>query len=316
MTNTPIFKVLKPGLQTTIQDLGRFGYQQYGISPSGAMDTYAMQTANILTGNHLEEAVLEASLIGPTLEALADIVISICGGDFSPVVDGRAIPLWKSIFIKKGQVLTLGSAKQGARCYISVAGEINVPIVLHSKSTYLSGEFGGFAGRALEKGDILLGRPIIKKPLKKLDTSLIPRYEGQIQVRVILGPHEHRFSQESINSFLTEEFIITPQANRMGYQLKGPKLQQIDNPDIISDPIPLGGIQVPASGQPIILLSDRQTTGGYTRIGTVISVDIPLLAQAVPGTCVTFKEISIEDAQSEHVKRWRLLKHLALFSQK
>jgi antagonist of KipI len=308
----PVFKIIKPGLQTTVQDLGRYGYQQYGISPSGAMDTYSMQMANVLTGNSLGEAVLEASLIGPSLEALADIVIAICGGDFSPKVDGQAIPTWKSFLLRKGQVLTLGAASEGARAYISVAGGIDVPFILHSKSTYLSAAFGGLEGRALEKGDILLGRPIIKKPLKRLHPVLIPKYENCIKVRVILGPHQHLFTQGSIESFLTEEFTVTQQSNRMGYQLQGPKLEHLKGPDIISDPVPLGGIQVPASGQPIILMTDRQTTGGYTRMATVISVDIPLLAQARPGTRVKFEDISITKAQSEFLLRRKLFKQLAL----
>jgi antagonist of KipI len=310
--NIPILKIIKPGLQTTVQDLGRYGYQQYGISPSGAMDTYSMQMANILTGNSLGEAVLEVNLIGPSLEALADIVIAICGGDFSPEVDGQAIPTWKSFLLKKGQVLTLGSAKDGARAYISVAGGIEVPFILHSKSTCLNAAFGGLEGRALEKGDILLGRPSIKKLLKRLHPTLIPKYENHIKVRVILGPHQHLFTQGSIESFLTEEFTVTPQSNRMGYQLKGPKLEHLEGPDIISDPVPLGGIQVPASGQPIILMADRQTTGGYTRIATVISVDIPLLAQARPGTRVEFVEGSIEESQTELLVRSKLFKYLAL----
>jgi antagonist of KipI len=310
----PILKIIKPGLQTTIQDLGRYGYQQYGISPSGAMDTYSLQMANILTGNSLGEAVLEVSLIGPSLEALSDTVIAICGGDFSPEVDGQAIPTWKSFLLRTGQVLTLGSASEGARAYISVAGGIDVPFILHSKSTYLNAAFGGLEGRALEKGDILLGRPFIKKPLKRLHPTLIPKYENHVKVRVILGPHRHLFKQDSVESFLTEEFTITPQSNRMGYQLKGPKLEHLNGPDIISDPVPFGGIQVPASGQPIVLMADRQTTGGYSRMATVISVDIPLLAQAKPGTSVKFNEISIQKAQSEFLLRRKCLKHLALTS--
>ncbi|MDR6121868.1 antagonist of KipI [Bacillus sp. SLBN-46] len=309
---TAIFKVIKPGLQTTIQDLGRVGYQQFGISPSGAMDSYSIKLANILVGNHPGEAVLEAALVGPVLEACQTIVIAICGGDFSPRVNNREVPMWKSFLLKKGETLSFAPCKQGARVYLAIAGGIDVPVVLNSKSTSLNGRFGGFEGRPLQKEDILYGEPVIRKPFKSLPPEFIPSYKTQLSVRVILGPHEQRFSRSSVERFLAEEYVVTPQSNRMGYQLKGPKLDHVQGPDIISDPIPLGGIQVPASGQPIILMADRQTTGGYTRIGTVISVDIPLLAQAVPDTKIHFVETSLEEAQRLYVDRQILLKHLSL----
>ncbi|MED4227734.1 biotin-dependent carboxyltransferase family protein [Neobacillus cucumis] len=307
-----IFKVLKPGLQTTIQDLGRFGYQQYGISPSGAMDIFSMQVANTLVGNVDGEAVLEAALTGPRLEALSDIVIAICGGDFIPKVDGVEVKMWKSFLLRKGQTLEIGSSHHGARAYIAVGGGIDVPLVLGSRSTFLNGKFGGYKGRALQKDDVLYGAPSLRKPFKRLHPELVPQYSKILTVRVILGPHENKFTEHSINRFFNEEFIVTHQSNRMGYQLKGPKLEHIGGPDIISDPIPFGGIQVPASGQPIILLAERQTTGGYTRIATIISVDIPKLAQAVPDTIIHFTKVSIEEAQRLYVKRQRLLRYLQL----
>ncbi|PLS07821.1 5-oxoprolinase subunit C family protein [Neobacillus cucumis] len=307
-----VFKVWKSGLQTTVQDSGRYGYQQYGISPSGAMDPYSMQVANILVGNPLTEAVLEAALIGPELEALSDMVIAICGGDFTPKVDRMEVAKWKSFLLRKGQVLALGPCLHGARAYIAIAGGIDVPIVLGSKSTFLNGKFGGYEGRALQKDDVLFGNPFIRKPFKILHPELVPQYRKEVTLKVILGPHEGRFTEESMHRFCSEAFIVTHQSNRMGCQLKGPKLEHIGGPDIISDAIPLGGIQVPASGQPIILLADRQTTGGYTRIGTVISTDIPKLAQAVPDTIIHFSIVSVEEAQRLYVERQQLLKHLQL----
>ncbi|MFL6558997.1 MAG: biotin-dependent carboxyltransferase family protein [Bacillus sp. (in: firmicutes)] len=309
---TPIFRVIKPGLQTTVQDLGRYGFQQFGVSPSGAMDSYAMQLANILVGNNLGQAVLEVSFIGPTLEALSDMMISICGGEFSLKVDGKAVRMWKSFLLKKGQLLEVSQCNRGARGYIAIAGGMDVPIVLQSKSTSLNGSFGGYEGRALKKEDTIYGFPVIRKPFKSIHPDLIPDYQKQLEVRVILGPHHNMFTARSLTQFLTEVYFITPQSNRMGYQLKGPKLGHTKGPDIISDPIPLGGIQVPASGQPIILMADHQTTGGYTRIGTVISVDIPRLAQAVPDTMIKFTEVSLEEAQRLYLERHSLLKHLAL----
>jgi antagonist of KipI len=309
---TAIFKVVKPGLLTTVQDLGRYGYQQFGISPSGAMDSYSMQVANILVGNHPGEAVLEAAFTGPVLEAINNLVIAICGGDFSPKVGHREVPLWKSFLMKKGETLSLGACKKGARAYIAIAGGIDVPVILNSKSTSLHGKFGGLGGRPLVINDLVYGVPVIRKPFKAMPREFIPNFNKEVTIRVILGPHEKRFSSESIEQFFSETFVVTTQSNRMGYQLKGPKLDHVQGSDIISDPIPLGGIQVPASGQPIILMADRQTTGGYTRIGTVISVDIPLLAQAVPDTNIHFVETSLEEAHRLYKERQLFLKHLSI----
>jgi antagonist of KipI len=310
--STPIFRVIKPGLQTTVQDLGRYGYQQFGVSPAGAMDPYTMQVANLLVGNSLGEAVLEASFIGPILEALCDLVISICGGDFSPKVDGQTVQMWKSFGLKKGQVVSIGQCIRGARTYIAIAGGIDVPTVLDSKSTFINGNIGGFKGRALKKEDTLSGFPLIRKPFKSIHPDLIPVYKKQLDIRVMLGPHAHLFTEQSLRQFLSEGYSISPQSNRMGYQLNGPKLEHCKGPDVISDPIPLGGIQVPASGQPIILMADHQTTGGYTRIGTVISVDIPKLAQAVPDTMIKFSQIGLNEAQRLYLERQALIKRLAL----
>jgi len=237
---TPIFSVIKPGVQTTVQDLGRYGYQHFGVSPAGAMDPYSMQVANLLVGNKLGEAVLEAAFIGPSLKALCDMVIAICGGDFSPNVDGQAVPMWKSFLLKKGQVVSVDQCKQGARAYIAIAGGIDVLPVLESKSTFINGSFGGHEGRALKKEDLLYGNPEIRKPFKFVHPDLIPIYEKQLQVRVILGPHHHLFTEQSRRLFLSKEYRISPQSNRMGYQLTGPKLEHSKGPDITSDPIPLG----------------------------------------------------------------------------
>jgi antagonist of KipI len=306
---TPIFKVLKPGLQTTVQDLGRYGFREFGVSPSGAMDPYSLQIGNLLVGNNLGEAGLEAPLIGPVLMALHDISIAICGGNQTPKINGQELPLWKSIVIKKGQILSFGELKEGARTYISIAGGIDVPFVLNSKSTYLTGKFGGIEGGALKEGDTLFGNPFTRRN-RFLHTQLIPKYTNQLTVRVIVGPHTGKFTTAGLETFLNEEYSISSRSNRMGYQLTGPKIEHSSTADIISDAIPLGGIQVPSSGQPIILLAEHQTTGGYSRIGTVISADIPLLAQAQPGTRVRFKEISLQSAQDLLIDSRRRLKSL------
>lgn len=306
----PLFKVLKPGLQTSVQDLGRTGYQQFGMSPSGAMDTYSMQMANLLTGNPLGEAVLEAVMIGPSLEVLTNVSIAICGGNLEPKVNGQEVLMWKSFMLKEGDILSFGKVKSGGRAYISFAGGIDVPLLLGSKSTFLNGSLGGLNGRALEAGDIVHGKPSVCKN-RFLHRSFIPEYKMKLTIRVILGPHYEKFTQSAIDLFLASEYKVSSKSNRMGYRLEGPKLEHKGGSDIISDAIPPGGIQVPAIGEPIILLAERQTTGGYPRIGTVISVDLPALAQAMPGTVIEFKEVSIEEAQLLYLRRKKVFKNLS-----
>jgi antagonist of KipI len=307
----PLFKVIKPGLQTSVQDLGRYGYQQYGMSPSGAMDTYSMQMANLLTGNPLGEAVLETVMLGPSIEALHDVSVAICGGDLEPRVNGQEVPMWKSFVLKKGEILSFGRVKSGGRAYLSFAGGIDVPLVLGSKSTFLNGSLGGFNGRTLEAGDIVHGKPAVFKN-RFLHRNFIPEYKKQITIRVILGPHYEKFTPSAIDLFLASEYKVSSKSNRMGYRLDGPKLAHKERADIISDAVPLGGIQVPASGEPIILMAERQTTGGYPRIGTVASVDLPTLSQALPGSVIRFKEISIEEAQALYMRRKKIFKYLTL----
>ncbi|MEH7886575.1 biotin-dependent carboxyltransferase family protein [Bacillus sp. JJ1609] len=309
----PLFKVLKPGLQTSVQDLGRTGFQQYGMSPSGAMDTYSMQMANLLTGNPLGEAVLEAVMLGPSLEVLTNVSIANCGGNLEPKVNGQEVPMWKSFILKEGDILSFGKVKSGSRAYISFAGGIDVPLVLGSKSTFLNGSLGGLNGRTLEAGDIVHGKPAVCKN-RFLHRNFIPEYKKQITIRVILGPHYEKFSQSTIELFLSNEYTVSSKSNRMGYRLEGPKLEHIGGADIISDAVPPGGIQVPASGEPIILMAERQTTGGYPRIGTVISVDLPALAQALPGTLIDFKEVSIEEAHMLYLRRKKVFKNLSIIA--
>lgn len=188
----PLFKVLKPGLQTTVQDLGRTGYQQYGISASGAMDPYSLQMANLLVGNPLNEAGLEVTMLGPSLEAMTDMSIAICGGILQPMVNKKKVSMWKSFVFKKGDILSFGKVESGARAYIGFAGGIDVPLVLGSKSTFLNGTMGGFNGRALESGDILYGRPFVRKN-RFIHKDFIPEYIAQLEMRVILGPHLENF---------------------------------------------------------------------------------------------------------------------------
>ncbi|GGE79560.1 biotin-dependent carboxyltransferase family protein [Priestia taiwanensis] len=306
-----VFRVIKPGLFTTFQDLGRTGYQQYGMVVAGAMDEYALQLANLLVGNRRDEAALEITMMGPTLQVLEDVVIAICGGNLSPTVNGEPAPMWKSFRLNKGDVLAFGRPIEGARTYVSVAGGFDIPLVMGSKSTYVKANIGGLEGRVLQTGDVLHGiETTCVVAGRALHIKEIPRYEKEITVRVCIGPHHHAFLESSIETFFSSVYEVTPQSDRMGYRLKGPALQHAETADIISEAIPLGGIQVPANGEPIILMADRQTTGGYTRIATVISVDIPLLAQALPGCSVRFTAVSVEEAQRLYRERARFLRVL------
>lgn len=316
--SSALFEVKKTGLFTTVQDLGRTGYQQYGVVVAGAMDPFALQVANLLVGNKRNEACLEVAKIGPTLKVLKDTVICICGANLSATIDGKKLPLWKSVRIKANQMLEFGRPVAGSYAYIAIAGGIDVPMVMGSKSTYTKANLGGYHGRPLEKGDIVktIDQPIDIDPLtgRGLVNKHIPSYDKERAVRVILGPDDDAFTEESKRVFLSTKFKISPQSDRMGYRLKGPKLAHEQHADIISDAIVPGTIQVPASGNPIILLADRQTSGGYTRIATVISVDLPYVAQLSPNDSISFKQVTIEEAQAFFVQQEKVLKQLGIKS--
>jgi antagonist of KipI len=294
-----IFKVIKSGLFSTIQDSGRIGYQNEGVVVSGAMDPFAHKVGNILVGNNRNSASLEITMMGPTLQVLKGSVISICGANLSPKIDGKPIANWKTVKIEKDQILSFGQPVNGIRAYIAVSGGFDVPEVLNSFSTYAKGKIGGFKGRTLNENDIIEANDPVKSKLGiGLSWEIIPDYDPKEPVRVIPGPNTSRFTPNGIKTFLNSQYRITNAADRMGYRLDGPPIKHIDNADIISDAANIGTVQVPKDGKPIILMSDHQTTGGYTRIANVISIDIPLIAQRYPGQTIYFKKISIEKAQS------------------
>ena len=312
MTN--VFRVKKPGLFTTVQDLGRTGYQQYGMVVSGAMDPFALQIANILVGNPRNEAGLELTLMGPDLEVMDDSVIALCGADLSPMLDGKSVPVWKSFKVKKGETLHFGRPNSGSRAYLAVAGGLDVPVVMGSKSTFIKGSIGGLDGRELHKQDLLkkndTGINQTFQTGKSLHPSLIPEYHAYNRCRVIRGPDERAFEPKSFETFFTGTYKVSRQADRMGYRLNGPALVHRDRADIISDAILPGTVQVPANGEPIILLADRQTTGGYARIGTVISVDLPYIGQMHAGQELMFEETTTEQAQALYIKQEQMMKQL------
>ncbi|ARK28590.1 biotin-dependent carboxyltransferase family protein [Halalkalibacter krulwichiae] len=319
--------ILKPGLLTTIQDLGRAGYLQQGIIMSGAMDTISLRLANLLVGNAEGEGALEITLAGPEIFFEENTLIAITGADLSPTINRQSIPLSKPIYVQKGSILSFGPAKQGCRSYLAVGGGFKIPKVLNSVSTYLRAKIGGYNGRALQAGDVLSvsaqsKRPVyIKKNLtiekgthfKTTSWIVSPDITANLQekvVRLLPGPHLKLFKEESIAVLQQQSFQITAQSDRMGYRLKGPPLQLRTPVDLLSEAVTFGTIQVPADGQPIILLADRQTIGGYPRIGQVVSVDLPIVAQAKPGETLSFKMISFEEAERLFVEREKQLAQL------
>ena len=296
-------EVLEGGMLTTVQDLGRYGYQRYGVPVAGAMDPFALQVANALVGNSLDEAGLEITILGPTLRATESCLIAVTGADMSFRVNERPLPLWMAIFVRRGWIIEFGSRKTGCRAYLAVAGGIDVPPIMGSKSTYLRGGFGGFQGRALRGGDLIpAGQTAFHLPSlagKELPPGRIRGYSDTPEVHVVLGPQDDYFTEEGITTFLSSEYEVTPTSDRMGYRLQGPEIARKGRADIISDGIVLGAVQVPADRRPIVLMADRQTTGGYPKIATVISADVSLLAQCMPGaSTVTFKAITVEEAQA------------------
>ncbi|MBI2461849.1 MAG: biotin-dependent carboxyltransferase [Candidatus Rokubacteria bacterium] len=293
--------VVEPGPQTTVQDLGRPGYLRYGIPPSGPMDREAFCLANRLVGNPESAAGLECTVQGPRLEIRQESVVAVTGAEMPFRINGQPAPLWQAVLVRPGDLLQLGMVKTGCRAYLAAAGGIDVPPALGSRATYLRGRLGGVEGRALQKGDLLP----VGVPPERLDAvegrrvrpDLVPSYPQEVECRVILGPQDDRFTPEGIEAFLAGPYQVTPQVDRMGYRLKGPGITYRHGHDIVSDGIPLGGVQVPG-GQPIVLLVDRQSTGGYTKIATVITPDIARIGQTKPGHGIRFRRVSLAKAHA------------------
>lgn len=292
-------KILDAGLLTTVQDLGRYGFQRYGVSASGVMDEYSAKIANKLVGNKVGEAVLETTLKGVQIEFLQNTAVAITGGNCDVTLNGTKIELWQSYLVNRGDILKMGICRSGLRNYLAFSGGIDVPVIMNSKSTNLKAKVGGFNGRKLMTGDILsVGVGSLKAPLT-LNKHYIPAYSKDIKVGVILGQQDDHFTEAGIKTFLNETYTVTQESDRMGIRLSsvsGATIEHKNGADIISDGITFGAIQVPGSGQPIVMMADRQTTGGYTKIGNVISSDLAKLAQATPGTKVKFVEYTLEQA--------------------
>ncbi|MDT8862687.1 biotin-dependent carboxyltransferase family protein [Alkalihalobacillus sp. MEB130] len=318
-------KVLKPGLLTTIQDLGRTGFQKHGVIMSGAMDPLALRIANLLVGNAEDEAALEMTLAGSSLRFEKDALIAIAGGNLSSTIDNQSIPIHRPIFVKKNSILSFGPAKTGCRCYVAISGGLVVSDVMGSKSTYLRAKLGGFEGRALDVGDVIEFKQnqewdMWEESQNKYRSCIVSRWglnstlvqNKRKEIRIIPGPHYQQFTKESQDQLFHSSFKVTPQSDRMGYRLSGPSLRVINKVELLSEGVTFGTIQVPPDGNPIILLADRQTIGGYPKIGQVIEVDIPAVAQLKPGEKISFSCVSIEEAEKLLIRRETELNELKI----
>ncbi len=288
------------GLLSTVQDLGRWGYQGKGMPVAGAMDRQSLRMGNILAGNDEGAAALEITVLGPKAIVEGQGLVAVTGADLGFSVNGATAPTWEALPVSSGDVLTFSGPKgKGCRAYLCLSGGIDVPPVMGSRSTYLRAGLGGFEGRALKKGDSLqTGEALLVEAGSGFSCpeTLRPSRNGEAPLGVLLGPQEKAFSAAGIETFLGSAYVISNEADRMGYRLEGPEIEHASEADIISDAIPLGSIQVPGGGRPICMLADGQTTGGYTKIAVLVSTDIGALAQRLPGQTVRFVSLSFDEA--------------------
>jgi biotin-dependent carboxylase-like uncharacterized protein len=290
-----MIELLDSGPLTTVQDLGRVGQLRHGIPPSGPMDRVAFILANRLVGNPDHAAGLECTLIGPRFRVRAACAIAVTGADMPVAIEGREAARCTTLIVEAGATVKIGSARSDVRSYVAFSGGIDVPLVMGSRSTYVRGRLGGFEGRALKKGDRLSLLPAVLPERMRVE----PRRWSQrdeAAIRVILGPQADRFTDEGIRTFLETPYEMLPQSDRMGARLRGAPIEHARGHDIVSDGIALGSVQVAGDGQPIVLLVDRQSTGGYTKLATVCSFDIARIAQTRPGRSLRFTPIGVEEA--------------------
>lgn len=316
--------IVKPGLATTVQDLGRPGYYHLGIPLSGGMDRYALAAANLLVGNDEGDAVLEAVFMGPEIRFTADATVAVTGAELPPKVDGEEQPTWTAFAVKAGQVLSFGFLKAGARAYIAVSGGIDVPVVLGSRSTYPLGALGGHEGRALKAGDSLAVGPA--KAAAKVGASVPEtrrRGPGKSPVlRVLPGLYWHRITDEAGIGFFEDTWKVAPEADRIGYRFRGgrplafvPREQPFgagsDPSNIVDSCYPYGSIQVPGGTEPIVLHRDAVSGGGYFMIGTVVSADMDLIGQLQPHQPARFEKVDMAGALAARKDRARMLAEVA-----
>jgi biotin-dependent carboxylase-like uncharacterized protein len=306
-----VFAILEPGAFTTVQDGGRYGYQQFGIPVSGALDMFSYLAANVLVGNSDDAAVLEITFTGPKMEVLSDVIVAVTGADIPVLVNDAPRPTWTSFEVRRGDVLSVRAARKGVRAYLAVGGGISVPVIMGSRSTYTAGKIGGFSGRSLAKGDTLHSVAISgTRRLVSLPEELKPSLPDEITLRALPGPQDDYFDS-GLDAFFSSEFTVSSKADRMGYRLEGPQieLKQGVPRSIISEPSLPGAVQIPADGQPIILLVE-QTVGGYAKIATVVTPDLNLVAQAKPGNRIRFECVDVAEVHRLYADYRSLLERI------
>ncbi|QRG65941.1 biotin-dependent carboxyltransferase family protein [Brevibacillus choshinensis] len=319
-----MIKVSKPGLQTTVQDKGRIGFYEIGMPPSGAMDQYSYTVANLLVGNQPNAAALEITYLGPELLFEKDMRISLTGGSMPPKINGESVPMWETLAVREGDVLSFDFVKSGARVYLAVEGGIDVPVIMNSRSTYTLIGIGGFQGRPLAAGDVLQTGHMKEKDVpvgSKISDADIPAFGKAHEIRVVVGLCSYRLTEESKQSFLQTEWTVTPEANRIGYRHRGERLQFVErkqpfgagsNPSNVTDlGYPIGSIQVPDGVEPIVLLHDAVTGGGYATIATVISSDLNRMGQIKTNEKVRFVSVSMIEALQARRETQEKLRRIA-----
>jgi biotin-dependent carboxylase-like uncharacterized protein len=317
-------KVNQPGLLTTVQDTGRFGEYAIGMPPSGAMDVFSYQVGNYLVGNEEGSAGLEVTYFGPDLEFTEDAVIAITGAEMPPKINGEEASTWETLKVEPGDVLSFDYLKNGARSYLAVAGGIDVPEFLGSRSTYTLIGLGGLEGRALQEGDELkIGEArdgAEGRVGMALDEGQIPAYASETELRVIIGLASYRLTEAGMEEFLGTEWTVTPDADRVGYRYKGGELEFVEREqpagagaeqaNVVDFGYPVGSIQIPGGVEPIVLMNDAVTGGGYATIGSVISVDRDKLAQSKTNDKTKFRSVDLDEALEARKERRRQMEEI------
>ena len=300
-------RVIRPGLLTTIQDIGRWGYQSRGVPVAGPMDLYSHRAANALVGNPAIAATLEVTLLGPEIGFEEERVIVVTGAEFELRINGRSVPTNVPCIAPAGSSLAFGQRMRGARAYIGVEGGFEAPLVLGSRATHVAVGMGGLGGRALKAGDRLpLGERSSRRPkARPMPARALP--DGHAGVRVMIGPQHQRFRADALDVLQSAPYKLGLRSDRMAFRLEGSPLAHTSDADIISEATPIGSIQVPSSGLPIVLMAERQTTGGYPKIATLISADLGLAGQLAPSDTISFAVCSAQEAMAALIAQERAL---------
>ena len=313
-------EVVKPGLSTTVQDVGRLGFYNVGIPPSGALDQFSLIAANLLVGNDRGAAALECAYMGPELRFGEPGVVAVTGAELEPRVNGEPREPWSSFGVQAGDALSFGHVKRGARMYIAVGGGIDVPVKLESRSTYVLGGLGGYAGRPLAEADELSLGSASGAADRSVPEKLRPAMPKELEIRVVMGLYDHLLTDAGRATFFDTEWTLTPVADRVGFRYKGEKLDLVkrkqpfgagsDPSNIVDSPYPIGSIQIPGGVEPIVLHRDAVSGGGYAMIATVISADMDTVAQSAPGSKTRFVAVELDDALAARAERSRRLQEL------